>query len=119
MLFAHLKRILRTGRLRLRGPRGAQDEFTLGAVAQNLRRLASSSTAAGSRAVSCVINASCRSPVIKRTAAPNGRMIRVRFKMTQRDPTTKIADFCNKTGQKQTNRSAAKYRPNGQAAFLA
>jgi hypothetical protein len=40
MLFAHLKRILRLGRLRLRGPRGAQFEFTLGAIAQNLRRLA-------------------------------------------------------------------------------
>jgi hypothetical protein len=39
MLFAHLKRILRLGRLRLRGPRGAQFEFTLTAVAQNLRRL--------------------------------------------------------------------------------
>ena len=39
MLFAHLKRIL-LGRLRLRGPRGAQDEFTLAAIAQNLRRLA-------------------------------------------------------------------------------
>jgi len=40
MLFAHLKRILRLGRLRLRGPCGAQDEFTLAATAQNLRRLA-------------------------------------------------------------------------------
>jgi transposase len=40
MLFAHLKRILRLGRLRLRGPSGAQFEFTLAAVAQNLRRLA-------------------------------------------------------------------------------
>jgi transposase len=40
MLFAHLKRILRLGRLRLRGPNGAQFEFTLGAIAQNLRRLA-------------------------------------------------------------------------------
>jgi hypothetical protein len=40
MLFAHLKRILRLGRLRLRGPLGAQDEFTLAATAQNLRRLA-------------------------------------------------------------------------------
>jgi len=40
MLFAHLKRILRLGRLRLRGPRAAQDEFTLAAIAQNLRRLA-------------------------------------------------------------------------------
>ena len=40
MLFAHLKRILRLGRLRLRGPRGAQFEFTFAAIAQNLRRLA-------------------------------------------------------------------------------
>jgi len=40
MLFAHLKRILRMGRLRLRGPCGARDEFTLAATAQNLRKLA-------------------------------------------------------------------------------
>jgi transposase len=40
MLFAHLKRIFRLGRLRLRGPCGAQFEFTLAAIAQNLRRLA-------------------------------------------------------------------------------
>jgi hypothetical protein len=40
MLFAHLKRILRLGRLRLRAPCGAQDEFTLAAIAQNPRRLA-------------------------------------------------------------------------------
>jgi len=40
MLFAHLKRILRLVRLRLRGPSGAQFEFTLAAIAQNLRRLA-------------------------------------------------------------------------------
>ena len=40
MLFAHLKRILGLGRLRLRGPRGAKDEFHLAATAQNLRKLA-------------------------------------------------------------------------------
>ena len=40
MLFAHLKRILRLSRLRLRGPRGARDEFLLAATAQNLRKLA-------------------------------------------------------------------------------
>ena len=54
MLFAHLKRILGLGRLRLRGPSrdhgramtlpgsacGVQDEFTLAAIAQNLRKLA-------------------------------------------------------------------------------
>ena len=40
MLFAHLKRILRLYRLRLRGPCGAHDEFLLAATAQNLRKLA-------------------------------------------------------------------------------
>lgn len=40
ILFAHLKRILKLGRLRLRGPSGANDEFLLAAVAQNLRRMA-------------------------------------------------------------------------------
>ena len=40
MLFAHLKRILRLDRLRLRGLKGAHDEFLLAATAQNLRRMA-------------------------------------------------------------------------------
>jgi transposase len=40
MLFAHLKRILKLTRLRLRGLNGAQDEFLLAAAAQNLRRMA-------------------------------------------------------------------------------
>jgi hypothetical protein len=40
MLFAHLKRILRLDRLRLRGPQGARTEFLLAATAQNLRKLA-------------------------------------------------------------------------------
>lgn len=40
MLFAHLKRILKLDRLRLRGFSGANDEFLLAATAQNLRRLA-------------------------------------------------------------------------------
>lgn len=40
MLFAHLKRILKLDKLRLRGRSGAQDEFLLAATAQNLRRMA-------------------------------------------------------------------------------
>lgn len=40
MLFAHLKRILRLDRLRLRGLHGAHDEFLMAATAQNLRRMA-------------------------------------------------------------------------------
>lgn len=40
MLFAHLKRIIRLDRLRLRGPNGAKDEFHLAATVQSLRKLA-------------------------------------------------------------------------------
>jgi transposase len=40
MLFAHLKRILKLDRLRLRGLSGARDEFLMAAAAQNLRRMA-------------------------------------------------------------------------------
>lgn len=40
ILFAHLKRVLKLDRLRLRGPSGAHDEFLLAATVQNLRRMA-------------------------------------------------------------------------------
>ena len=40
MLFAHMKRVLKLDRLRLRGLSGAKDEVLLTATAQNLRRLA-------------------------------------------------------------------------------
>lgn len=40
MLFAHLKKIMKLDRLRLRGPNGARDEFLIAATAQNLRKLA-------------------------------------------------------------------------------
>ena len=40
MLFAHLKRILKLDRPRLRGPNGARDEFHLAATAQDLSKLA-------------------------------------------------------------------------------
>jgi hypothetical protein len=40
MRFAHMKRILRLDRLRLRGLSVARDEVLLTATAQNLRRLA-------------------------------------------------------------------------------
>ena len=55
MLFAHLKRILRLSRLRLRGPAGAQFEFTLAAIAQNLRRLAKLAIHPPDTAVPCVV----------------------------------------------------------------
>ncbi len=40
VLFAHLKRILKLDRLRLRGLTGANDEFLMAATVQNLRKLA-------------------------------------------------------------------------------
>jgi IS5 family transposase len=55
MLFAHLKRILRLGRLHLRGPSGAQFEFTLGAIAQNLRRLAKLMARPPPAAIACSV----------------------------------------------------------------
>jgi hypothetical protein len=40
MLFAHMKRIMHMGQLRLRGWTGAHDEFLLTATVQNLRKTA-------------------------------------------------------------------------------
>ena len=40
ILFAHMKRILKMNRLRLRGISGAHDELVMTATVQNLRRLA-------------------------------------------------------------------------------
>ena len=59
MLFAHLKRIFRLGRLRLRGPSGAQFEFMLAAIAQNLSqaRKARRPTTASHRGVLCIRSA--------------------------------------------------------------
>lgn len=40
MLFAHLKRYIGVATMRLRGPKGAYEQFQLAATAQNLRKLA-------------------------------------------------------------------------------
>ena len=40
VLFAHLKRIMKLDRLRLRGLSGARDEFLMAATVQNLKKLA-------------------------------------------------------------------------------
>ncbi|MCP5084441.1 MAG: transposase, partial [Alphaproteobacteria bacterium] len=55
MVFAHLKRIFGLGRLRLRGPRGAQDEFLLAATAQNLKKLARYITRPPPLVVACAL----------------------------------------------------------------
>ena len=54
MLFAHMKRILKLDRLRLRGLSGARDEVLLVATAQNLRKLAKYVGRSPPKAPSCV-----------------------------------------------------------------
>ena len=65
MLFAHLKRILKMARLRLRGPCGARDEFLLAATAQNLRRLAQLRPSRLPTAAFCAFDLSCALAQIK------------------------------------------------------
>jgi hypothetical protein len=64
MRFAHMKRIFKLDRLRLRGLSGAKDEVLLTATAQNLRRLVKSSAARRHRR---------QSPVRRRPAKPISR----------------------------------------------
>jgi len=54
MRFAHMKRILRLDRLRLRGLSGARDEVLLTATAQNLRRLVKFICRPPPRAAACL-----------------------------------------------------------------
>ena len=54
MRFAHMKRILKLDRLRLRGLSGARDEVLLTATAQNLRRLAKLICRGPPRVAECV-----------------------------------------------------------------
>jgi hypothetical protein len=60
MRFADLKRILKLGRLRLRGRRGAQDEFVLAAIAGNLRRLATLSRGRHRHMILCSVKLELR-----------------------------------------------------------
>ena len=72
MLFAHLKRILRLNRFRLRGPNGAQFEFTLAATAQ---KLATPGQAHGTSAASAWLRVRCVSVLC--SSVPKMRWYRV------------------------------------------
>ena len=85
MLFAHLKRILKLDRLRLRGPNGARDEFLLAAIAQNLRKLA--------KLISMPSLHPASRPSAARNRRPsNGRVTNLKF----------LTDFFYKIGHEQT-----------------
>ena len=59
MRFAHIKRILKLDRLRLRGLSGAKDDVLLTATAQNLRWLGKLLRRAPPAPVACLGGASC------------------------------------------------------------
>ena len=103
MRFAHLKRILKLGRLRLRGPRGAQDEFVLAAIAQNLRRLAS----LVARPPPAAGPVYCVAWELRRER--QGRRIKAgRCQRNGRRHPSATADFCNKICQYATSPRRAK-----------
>ena len=75
MRLAHMKRILKFDRLRLRGLSGAKDEVLLTAIAQNLRRLAKLLCRAPPTAARCLRGVSVASRAANEATAPsNGRM---------------------------------------------
>jgi len=97
MRFAHLKRILKLARLRLRGPRDAQDEFVLAATAQNLRRLATLvARPPPAQALRIAKRKSCVESV-----GVGGKPHR--SKMNRANDIIGHSDFCNKICQKQTS----------------
>jgi hypothetical protein len=90
MRFAHLKRILKLGRLRLRGPRGAQDEFVLAAIAQNLRRFAALVARPPPAQAPCI----CVASKLRRAAKVGGSKP-ADINWMAANPSA-AADFCNK-----------------------
>lgn len=101
ILFAHSKRILRLGRLRLQGPCGAQFEFMLAAIAQNLRTLAKLIGRAPQKVVACgALLGGCQSNSLN-TAAPPERMSSNGLHKSLRSLCSLITDFWNKIGQKR------------------
>ena len=70
MLFAHMKRVLKLDRLRLRGLSGAKDEVLLTATAQNLRRLAKLALPCSATAASCLPSVSVVSGIADGAAVP-------------------------------------------------
>ena len=90
MAFAHLKRNFGLGRLRLRGPRGAQDEFLLAATAQNLKKLARNIARPPPLAVACALRQSLQvNPAIERVASKAVALPR-RIGHGQTQPSTSI-----------------------------
>ena len=117
MLFAHLKRILRLGRLRLRGPCGPQFEFTLAAIAQNLRRLAKLVARPPVRPfVRCVSVASVSK--VERNRRTIQRVTMDGFKNAPAVPRRRYADFCNKIGTKRTTSNVRYPVANGGKADM-
>jgi hypothetical protein len=102
MCFAHLKRILKLDRLRLRGPCGARDEFLLAATVQNLRKMAKLISATGPILSAQGVQTATTSPAssrCRRAACPSD-------------------DFFNTIDPKQTRIDQDQRGPVASAAYL-
>ncbi len=105
MLFAQLKRIFRLDRLRLRGPCGAQFEFTLAAIAQNLRRLAKLVVRPPPVTKACFAQGvQSSAAVVYDHSLIREWMGRLTQEVRASPPRPVVADFCNKIGTKRTSR---------------
>ena len=118
MSFAHLKRNFGLGRLRLRGPCGAHDEFLLAAIAQNLMKLARNIARPPPLALACALRQDPPSKQMADTTTavpakpPRERRIAANADV---DPAItgickiisgRLSDFCNSIRQSPTRRIA-------------
>jgi hypothetical protein len=102
MLFAHFKRILKLGRLRLRGPRGAQDEFTLAAIAQNLRRLAKLVVRPPPMVDASCLDKAAHDPLLNASPSHRRWMIRDRFRKSTKSLRLQSPTSATKSAQKRS-----------------
>jgi Transposase DDE domain len=97
MRFAHMKRILRLDRLRLRGLSGAKDEVLLTAAAQNLMRLAKSiCRGPPPLATACpAVGAASASPKRRCRSSPDGRAAQGHGQNSRPSLAIEATEFCN------------------------
>ena len=116
MAFAHLKRIFGLGRLRLRGPRGAQDEFLLAATAQNLKKLAKNIARPPPLALACALHQDQTTKQMTETASaiqvelPRERRVAAKANLDTTNTSAcqiksrQWSDFCNTIGIQKLSR---------------
>jgi Transposase DDE domain len=121
MRFAHMKRILRLDRLRLRGLSGAKDEVLLTAAAQNLMRLAKSiCRGPPPLATACpAVGAASASPKRRCRSSPDGKRHKGMAKTHGRALRSKQPSFATASTEERTRRAGRPTSGIGPEADLA